>query len=142
MSGLIFGKPFSSLICLSVFIYQKYLVTKKAGGQSYRPNDSITFAGVMNHYQGKDRPRLIVLSDCARPCSYERNLATFGCKGTTIFPHTQINRQKYCRFSICGVFFSFLYNYTPATFHALKTHANHLHDIVRSCTQSSQQLCS
>lgn len=78
------------------------------------------------HYQGKDHPRLIALSDCARPCSYERKFATFECKGTTFFSHTQENRQKYCRFSISRVLFPISYNYTPAIFHALKTHANAL----------------
>ena len=48
------------------------------------------------------------------------------CKGTAFFPYTQTNSQKYCRFSIYRVLFPISYNYTPAQFHALKTHANAL----------------
>lgn len=111
----------------------------KEGGQSYRLNDSTTFTGVQDYYQGKDRSRLIVLSDCARPLSYERKFATFGCKGTTNFPHTQENRQFYCRFSIYGVLFAVSYNYTLAQFHSLKMHANALRVYVYA---STQRVCS
>jgi hypothetical protein len=80
-------------------IYSKVFSYQKAGRAILPPR--IIAASGNRYYQGKDRPRLIVLWGYAHPL-YETTR-----KGTTFFLHTQTNSQKYCKFSIYGVFFAF-----------------------------------
>ena len=90
----------------------------------------------------KDHPRLIALLECAPPCSYELKFATFGCKGTTIFQHTQTNRNFLADFRFTAFYFQF-HTITPSrNFTRLKHTQTRYVRGVRSCNQSSQALCS
>ena len=86
------------------------------------------------HYQGKDRPRLIVLSDCAARVRVNENSQLSSAKVLHIF---YIRKKLSILLPICVLprFLSFVIHYIILQFHALKTHANALRARTRTLVQ-------